>query len=486
MVDFLRISRLIASLKKLHVDPATAIIVLVLFPVVRVLLKAARVHVKRWGAYLVEGLLYWLSRLVMHSLAARLTLTRYCAMQLEKENKYVYIPSRFDVKVEIDRVYVTLTLNYQGRRQATFNHRTLFNAGNRIRIVGDPGSGKSSFAKRIFRDACRESVDQPSKGRLPILVELKNLEIPHKVRDEQLGEWLLKDLRRTVEETSLYKVGECFDNYSTTTGLLVILDGLDEVSSARYVRMQRAVNGLSDRLGDLGTNNVLVVTMRTQFHQQVREAFRESLGQVLFIEPFSPTEIFEFLFQWPFDGNSGEMISKIYSELTDRPTLREMCTNPLVLAMYVAERQCGSRAVIPESRTEFYRRVTEELLIKRRMAQLGPEMAPGKLREQRERILGRLAYEHLLDHKQTANSLRWADALRIVKTVMQCDASKAESVFLDMAKETGLVAQERPGETFRFIHLTFCEFLAAFESVEGQEDGWERLRDAHKAFRRVG
>ena len=222
--------------------------------------------------------------------------------------------------------------------------------------------------------------------------------------------------------------------------------------------------------------------MRTQFYQQIKEDFRDSIGQAVFIRPFKPTDIFEFLTRWPFQKSKQQYLTQIYKDLTDKPTLREMCSNPLVLAMYTAEYESSTAPIAPESRTEFYKRVTDELLIKRRLQQTGKTIAPSKLREQRERILGRLAYEHLLDSRQPSNSLRWTDAIRNVRSVMKCDSEAAEVIFRDLAKETGLVSEERPSESLRFIHLTFCEFLAAFEAVEGQKDGWNKLIRAHRDF----
>ena len=55
------------------------------------------------------------------------------------------------------------------------------------------------------------------------------------------------------------------------------------------------------------------------------------------LKSFSPSDIYEFLTRWPFKTKKTLHITRIYNELTDRPTLREMCTNPLILAMYVAE-----------------------------------------------------------------------------------------------------------------------------------------------------
>src|SRR5207302_598992 len=112
-------------------------------------------------------------------------------------------------------------------------------------------------------------------------------------------------------------------------------------------------------------------------YQQIKDDFRDSIGQAVFVRPFKPTDIFEFLFRWPFKNNKEDVVAQIYKDLTDRPTLREMCSNPLVLAMYVAEYESSAAPLTPESRTEFYKRVTEELLIKRRLQQTGKTPAPG-------------------------------------------------------------------------------------------------------------
>jgi hypothetical protein len=200
----------------------------------------------------------------------------------------------------------------------------------------------------------------------------------------------------------------------------------------------------------------------------------------MFLKAFSPSDIYEFLTRWPFSKDGEQSIPRIYKELTDRPTLREMCSNPLILSMYVAEDQAAGHTIAPETRTEFYTKVSEELIIRRRLQQTGPAPAATKLREQRQRILGRLAFEHLLNTDQPTNSLQWSDALRVVAGVMSCSESEAESIFRDLAKETGLVTEERIQQTFRFIHLTLCEFLAAFEAVQGQEAGWVDLINAHK------
>lgn len=464
-----------------HFDVKSAVLSVVGLPLALYFLAILRKNLKSLGTYALEGVMYWVSRSFKHSLAGALTLKQYCRLRLAEENRYLLVPSSLDIKLPIDDVFVTLSLDQQGGTGATYNHHDLLGSGNRIRVIGDPGSGKSSLIKRIFRDACFSAVGKTSHARIPILIELKNLNVPRKSK-ANLAEWFVAYLKDFVNKSHVYQMGECFDTYVGNAGLLVLLDGLDEVSSSKYSKVQTAITALSTKLSDLSPNNIVILTMRTQFHQQVRDAYRESFGPAMFLKPFSPTDVYEFLARWPFGLNRDSHIARIYSELTDRPTLREMCSNPLVLAMYVAEDQAAGHVIAPESRTEFYQKVTEELIIKRRLKQTGPTPAYTMLREQRERILGQIAYQHMLDISQPANSLNFDLAFRVIAETTKCTKSEAKTAFQEIAKETGLVTEERTGQTFRFIHLTFCEFLAAYEAVQGQRGGWTKLIDFHRAM----
>jgi len=352
-----------------------------------------------------------------------------------------------------------------------------------VRVVGDPGSGKSSLVKRIFRDACRTAMWEAKDTRLPIIVELKRFTPPKTATEEpELASWAVNELRSTVTAVEGYAMGELFDSYISNNGLLVLLDGLDEVSSEAYERTATALRALSRRLEHASSENAIILTMRTQFHQQVRDDFADDFPPTLYIRAFSPGEIYTFLNRWPFRHNKARAITRIYSDLTDRPTLREMCSNPLVLAMYVSNDQSSDATNTPDTRTAFYSQVVEELLVARRSRQLGLA-ARSTLREQREAILGRLAYQNLTDANRPPNSLSWREALEVVSDVYGCDHSDvAERYFRELARDTGIISEERERESFRFIHLTFCEFLAAKECAQGRANGWDDLMAAHRRF----
>jgi NACHT domain len=464
-------------------DPISSFLTIVLVPTGIYILVIIRRFLKEAVGYLIDGIVYALNKIVVHRVAASLTIKRYCRLQLAGSTKFLRIPASTEITIDIDRIFVPLVLENPGV-SATYNSSSLLDAGNRVRVVGDPGSGKSSAAKRLFRDECKRALSTPARSRFPIFLELRSLEIPKSILNAKLGDWMLDHIRALCAKYDVYNLEKCFDIYANKTGLLVILDGLDEVASSSYPRIASAINGLSIKLQQLGEENAVVLTLRTQFHQQTKADFDDSYPKVLLVKRFNPSDIYEFLTRWPFASSSFENVVRIYNDLTDRPSLREMCTNPLVLSMYVAQDQIAGYQIAPDSRTEFYSKVAEELLIRRRAKQIGALTAQAAVREQRQRILGKIAFEHLCDPEQSPNHLVWNDAVQVVMDIVGMKKrDQAEAYLRDLAKETGLIGEEQEGESYRFIHLTFCEFFCAFEAVHGRSDGWHSLLSSHQRFR---
>lgn len=453
-------------------------------PLAGFLILRTRKQIQSWVAYALDAfVVYPVGRWVKHSVSSRATLRRYCLLQQSDEQvQYLYVPARQELKLKVVDIFVPLQLESQEVNPIVYTHADLLSLGNRIRVIGDPGSGKSSLIKRLYLDCCWSGIHRPAQSRLPCLINLNSLSIPTNIAQAKIGNWLYEYIRQIAAQTAVFKMKDCFDTYAQGPGILVLLDGLDEVSRTQYQRIQTGIDQLGSRLAKLSEKNTVVLTMRTQFYQEIRHRMRDTTGQAVYVKPFSPTDIYEFLRKWPFNKDASQLRNRIYGDLSDRPTLREMCTNPLVLSMFVGEYHTTSASITPESRTEFYSRVTDELLIRRRLTQTERPPAPSKLREQREQILGRLAFNHLLDSSQPSNSLQVKSIKEIICEITKCDQTKVEAIYRDLAKETGLISEERPGETIRFIHLTFCEFLAAREAIQERERGFEALCSAHKGF----
>ena len=183
------------------------------------------------------------------------------------------------------------------------------------------------------------------------------------------GERFLREMRNRVASVEGYNMGQLFDSCLTTVGIILFLDGLDEVSGDNYPAISAALRGLSSLLAAKSDKNAIIITMRIQYYQEIQDQLSDDFPKVAYIRPFNPNEIYTFLTKWPFADRPQRNITRIYADLTDRPTLRTMCSNPLVLAMYVAKDQTQATGEVPESRTDFYRSVVDELLVLRRRRQ---------------------------------------------------------------------------------------------------------------------
>lgn len=438
--------------------------------------------IKQVFRFAFDWLLWQFTRRTIKSLASRLSMRHYCRNQLAADStKFLQVPGSRGIPLDVDQVFVPLTIEYGNHPPESYKNLELLNETNRLIVVGDPGSGKSSLIKYLFRESCRAARDTPAKSRLPIQVELRKLQLTDDRDEEKAAQWLLGELRRQVTNIEGYDMGQLFDSCLTSTGLLILLDGLDEVAGEGFPVISAALQGLSRHLAGKSEHNAIVITMRVQYYQQVRSQLIDDYPQAAYLRPFKPNEIYTFLARWPFNERAEQNISRIYSDLTDRPTLRAMCSNPLVLAMYVVNDQTLAPGETPESRTEFYRSVVDELLVLRRRRQdlvRGPSRA---LRELREEILGELAYKNLIDQAQPANSLSWPDALKVGMKAWKVDEEEAESRFRVLETETGIISEERLAESFQFIHLTFCEFLAAVECASNKKR-WKDLLNIHQSF----
>ncbi len=484
-------------LKFLQDSPALALggVATLLASLWLIVVKTMYSKLGEWLQSLLVAVLEPLDKAFRTQMARRFSLRAYCRLLLANDQfRYLFVPGADDSRLDVDRAFITLRLeNASTTGQQWFTHQTLLELGKRVRVVGDPGSGKSSLVKRMLRDACQVGLVNAKNAKLPLLLELRQLKLPAGVEETAaLGKWLFDELKQQItQHSTLHKPAECFDAYFAGPGLLVLLDGLDEVASTYYPFIREALQGLSQKLA-ANPNNQVVLTMRSQFHEQVKNDFRDDGSQAVLVQPFAPADIYQFLQRWLFLGQDEQTARdtriRIYRELTERVSLREMCRNPLVLSMYVAKDYGRAADFPPSSRTGFYAKVVDELLIRRSFRQ-GTAVKAGvadSLRDQREQILGTLALQHMLDPEQGANQLSWRAAIELVRRVMQCDEAQAVAHFDEMAKDTGLIVPVQQRESFRFMHLTFCEFFAALGACNWVSDGWLDLLAKHAAWQGFG
>lgn len=436
----------------------------------------------QWAQYLRDGLLFPITRVFYRRATIRLSLGRYARLRLGDERLgQLLTPGKEPTILSVDDAYIPLVLQTSG---TTLLNEEVVRAGPRVLVTGDPGSGKSSLLRYILRHECQRAVSSPKNAFLPLLIELRDFIPPSSISEpSDLGSWSLDRLYGTFRDWNIFRPDECLRAQIDSGRLIVMFDGLDEVGFNNHAAVLGALTAISNRLTKANPRNLVIVTMRTQFAHLLDATITREFPVTCHLAPLTPGQIYDFLVRWPFDQRRAVTeISRIYDHLTAHPTLFESCTNPLVLSMYVALDQRTSDYEAPETRTGFFSEVATELLERRRARQHRGLTARVALRQEREAVLGRIALAHITDSGQVLNSIPWSSAIAAVQEVNGLGPSEAETYFDDLAIETGIVVEDRPRDSVRFIHLLFCEYMAALEAAVGQEGGVDRLVEFHRHF----
>jgi hypothetical protein len=354
----------------------------------------------------------------------------------------------------------------------------------RLVIIGDPGSGKTTFLRRItfaLSNAALGIVDSasiPAKpgilewlrsllrgGRgapFPLLIRVAELcehvELyAQQSREPDSPEWLSHFLATRNAALGWGLSEEFFSEKLSQGDAVVLLDGLDEAAdSAGRERAARLFENATARY----SGSRFVVTTRPQAYGggALLQGFHEAR-----IEPLAPDAVETFLDRWcrglfPESAQKAEEHRKELSEaLRVRPEIRSMARNPVMLTALAVVHWHERR--LPEQRADLYDAILTWLSRQR-------EMRPG--REKAERclmLLGELALSMHADPegRKVRVALPWA--ARALARHFGRGSEAAQEFLEEETADSGIIVT-RGGE-LQFWHLTFQEYLAA-QAVAGQ------------------
>ncbi|MGH8068220.1 MAG: SUMF1/EgtB/PvdO family nonheme iron enzyme [Candidatus Entotheonellia bacterium] len=355
-------------------------------------------------------------------------------------------------------------------------------------FLGDPGAGKSTFA-RIVIARLIDGTPPPgvSSELLPVLVVLRDLAqrlvtidlnaLPGARHAGALADAVRDQMLADLAGLEAQGFAEDLREALNAQRCLPVFDGLDEVPQASRGLVRRAVIAAINRYRPPR----VIVTCR----------IRSYLGDAMLpgfdtftLAPFDRHQIATFAHAWynaqrergRVDAVRAEQKATDLAETALKPALRELAANPMLLTTMAIIHQQDTR--LPEERVCLYDRAVTLLLHRWERERVANDALAAVLGDGRRlrQVMERLAYETHRTARQgqpgEAADLPRHAAQDIIEEYLG-DANQARA-FLDYVdQQAGLLIGRdgTPGrpDTYTFPHRTFQEYLAGCYLLTGSE-----------------
>ncbi|MEZ4729555.1 MAG: SUMF1/EgtB/PvdO family nonheme iron enzyme [Caldilineaceae bacterium] len=419
------------------------------------------------------------------------------------------------LSLTLDDVYVSLAATLTPNRKEKIRHarsaaepveaepveaeRTLIDMnellplGPRLMIVGGPGSGKTTYLHLIAATLAtalhtgatalvEQALGLTAPLPLPIFVSLSEYNRYRKeapgagdARHGTLTAFISHALIR--QEAALGLPSDFFERLLMQGhSCILLLDGLDEVADERERWLVRQA------VEDVANNNGLrqiVVTCRTRAHRG--ETVLPETFRVAEVQPMTDEQVAALAARWcaaayhPLEAEeeTRRLQAAIHHLEALRTARREppLVESPLLVTIVAIVHYNQRR--LPDERAELYEKCVDVLLAEKHhpTSQSTFELADwgGSLAEKRA-LLAALAFQMMsageaagrtVDEEQLCAWLRPPLARKHGEDKVE----SALATFIQAMRERGSLLDERGGQ-YRFLHLTFQEFLCAFYLVE--------------------
>lgn len=183
--------------------------------------------------------------------------------------------------------------------------------GQTLLILGEPGSGKTTTLLKLARDTIARAEEDPIH-EIPVVFNLSSW-----TDTKSIADWLVDELNNNYDIRR-----EVAIDWIEHKGLLLLLDGLDEVLPERREACACAINDF--RSSDPG-RAPLVICCRREEYEALTD--RLDLKGAVSLQPLTLEQVDDYL------DRMGPELAALRTALKDDPILYELAQTPLMLSI---------------------------------------------------------------------------------------------------------------------------------------------------------
>ena len=351
---------------------------------------------------------------------------------------------------------------------------------DRLVLLGDPGSGKSTFVRHLAWGLAERALHGDATAALPVILPLRTL-AGCLSQGGPLPLAVLAALRAAIAECCVQQADDVLESALAVPAALLLLDGLDEVpleATARSADRETTLRAVQAFLR-LHRGARALITCRTRAFDN---GLRAALGwPVETLAPFTLGQVRYFARAWYAElAAKGQVAQAQVARLGEalpaaitnpqRTRLREMAETPLLLTMMALV--LANEGELPRDRPQLYQRIL--LLLLGQWDKTGKQgqslfEAAGLPDWGSERILpllDRLSYEAHRDVRSEDGRGRigrgdlYVALLDFFTQARAAQPGEAARVALAYVEQrSGLLSADGP-QSYAFAHLTLQEYCA--------------------------
>lgn len=424
---------------------------------------------KKWLNQSLEAISKWIYKTFAGTpLFENIALKKYRQALIDKYQK-LNIPFRPHRPLEMREIYVSLKA-FKASDRSLIEAENAVQKYRRLVVKGAPGSGKSMLLKYLALSYSEGRFKNLSDRPVPILLELNRLNEAN-LTVEKLEQHLVE----VCDRHNFPKANRFISQGLKDGRLLLLLDGLDEVSSGVRSSVVRCLKDFLE-LENYKKCRVIITCRTAVYHNE----FVDNTEETLEIDEFSDQQMRRFLQAWKSEMPPEKSVEQLIQNLRAKPKIMALARNPLLLTI-IAYLYTDTPFVLPHSRAEFYTKATDVLLELRDQQRNIPNQYSGVNKRRVLQHLALYAQNSTNRQQQDRRSLLDSEVWEQVKQVLpslNLEAKDANSIVDEIVKRSGLLLRIDGGQRYYFPHLTLQEYFVAAALTNRQDELIQKWQNA--------